>query len=159
MHHEALAVVVVDADEVEAEAVSRVMVQVVLRDSRSTSPDCSAVKRCCAVSGMYCTLLASPNTAAATARQTSTSMPVHLPWVSGCEKPASAGVDAADQAPRALIASRSLPAYAVPAAPTSVAATMPAAMLLLEAYRPSLRGLLLPSCQPSAGRGRRWRNS
>ncbi len=40
---------------------SRCKVQVVLRDSTSTSPDCSAVKRCCAVSGTYLTLLASPN--------------------------------------------------------------------------------------------------
>ena len=32
--------------------VSRVRVQVVLRDRMSTSPDCSAVKRCCAVSGV-----------------------------------------------------------------------------------------------------------
>src|SRR3972149_2529278 len=64
------------------------MVQVVLRESTSTSPDCRAVKRCCAVNGVYLTLLASPNTAAATARQTSTSRPFHTPFESGWEKPA-----------------------------------------------------------------------
>ena len=36
---------------------SRVSVQVVLRDRMSISPDCSAVKRCCAVSGTHLTLL------------------------------------------------------------------------------------------------------
>ena len=40
---------------------------VVLRDSMSTSPDCRAVKRCCAFRGTYLTLLASLRTAAATA--------------------------------------------------------------------------------------------
>jgi hypothetical protein len=34
-------------------------------------------------------LLASPQSAAAIARQTSTSMPFHTPRESGCEKPAS----------------------------------------------------------------------
>ena len=42
-----------------------------------------------AVSGLNLTLVASPNTAAATARQVSTSMPVQLPLSSGLEKPGS----------------------------------------------------------------------
>ncbi len=49
--------------------VSRDSVQVVLRLSMSTSPDCSAVKRFCAVVGTKRTRLASLNRAMATARQ------------------------------------------------------------------------------------------
>ncbi len=63
------------------------MVQVVVRERMSTSPDCSAVKRSLAVSGLKDTFEASPNTAAATARQKSTSRPVQLPLSSGVEKP------------------------------------------------------------------------
>ena len=48
---------------------SRLIVQVVLRDSMSISPDCSAVKRSLAVSGVNLTLVPSPKIAAATARQ------------------------------------------------------------------------------------------
>ncbi|MCY1427576.1 hypothetical protein D9M71_434270 [compost metagenome] len=66
---------------------SRELVQVVLRDSTSTSPDCSAVKRSLALSWLNLTFLASPNTAAATARQTSASIPTMLPLASGTEKP------------------------------------------------------------------------
>ncbi len=44
---------------------------------------------------MNFTLVPSPNTAAATARQKSTSRPVHSPLSSGAEKPARAGVHAA----------------------------------------------------------------
>ena len=67
--------------------VSRLIVQVELRDSTSISPDCSAVKRSLADSGENFTLDGSPKTAAATARQKSTSMPVQLFCSSGCEKP------------------------------------------------------------------------
>src|SRR5215207_5328321 len=67
--------------------VSRLIVQVVLRDRISTSPDCSAVKRSLAVSGVNFTFCASPNTAAATARQKSTSMPVQLFCSSGKPNP------------------------------------------------------------------------
>ena len=76
---------------------SRVSVQVVLRDSRSISPDCRAVSRACALSGTYLTFLSSPNTAAATARQTSTSIPRQTPFSSGAPKPYRSGVHAADQ--------------------------------------------------------------
>src|SRR6185437_12501803 len=69
--------------------VSRDDVQVVLRMSTSTSPDCSAVKRSFADSGTNLTLLTSLKMAAAIARHTSTSSPVHLPCASGKPKPAS----------------------------------------------------------------------
>src|SRR5262245_12784408 len=67
---------------------SRWKVTVVLRERTSISPDCSAVKRCAVVSGVYRTLRASPSTAAAIARHTSTSMPCHCPLASSAEKPA-----------------------------------------------------------------------
>src|SRR5260370_31587968 len=70
-------------------AVSRCKVSVVLLDSRSTSPDCKAVKRCCAVSGTYLTLSAAPKIAADNALQTSTSKPAQWPWLSGAAKPAT----------------------------------------------------------------------
>src|ERR1043165_8404313 len=69
--------------------VSREEVQVVLRASTSTSPDCSAVKRSFAVSATNFTLLASLKIAAASARQKSTSRPVQLPCASGRPKPPS----------------------------------------------------------------------
>src|SRR3954454_3824689 len=69
--------------------VSRDEVQVVLRASTSTSPDCSAVKRSFAVSATNLTLAGSLKTAAATARQKSTSRPVQLPCASGRPKPPS----------------------------------------------------------------------
>src|SRR5205823_3140895 len=53
----------------------------------STSPDCSAVKRCCAVNGTYLTLSGSPNTAAEIARQISMLKPLYFPWLSGWPKP------------------------------------------------------------------------
>jgi len=68
---------------------SRCSVQVVLRDSTSISPACSAVKRCCEDSGVNRTLFASPNMAAATARHMSASRPRQLPWASGAENPAT----------------------------------------------------------------------
>src|SRR5690606_3965797 len=69
-------------------AVSRLMVQVVLRDRMSTSPDCSAVKRSLALRPVNLTLVPSPKMAAATALQKSTSIPVHSPLSLGAEKPA-----------------------------------------------------------------------
>src|SRR6266550_3637691 len=85
---------------------------VVLLDRMSTSPDCSAVKRCWAESGTYLTFSASPKIAAETARQTSTSRPTHLPWLSASMKPAVPVPTPQISAPRALTASRSLPAMA-----------------------------------------------
>ncbi len=54
-------------------ATSRVSEKVVLRESTSTSPDCSAGEALLGVQGTHLTLLASPSTLAATALQTSTS--------------------------------------------------------------------------------------
>ena len=45
------------------------MVQVVLRERKSISPDCSAVKRSLAVSGVYFTFVGSLKIATATALQ------------------------------------------------------------------------------------------
>src|SRR5216684_4856757 len=67
--------------------VSRSSVQVVLRESKSTSPDCKAVKRSLVESGVNFTFCGSPKIAAASARQKSTSRPVQLPLSSGLEKP------------------------------------------------------------------------
>src|SRR3954465_11841149 len=78
------------------------MVQVVLRDSTSTSPDCSAVKRSLAESGTYLTLVGSLKIAAAIARQTSTSSPVQLPLSSGVEKPGRPPLTPQDRMPRAV---------------------------------------------------------
>src|SRR5688572_18949777 len=82
----------------------------------STSPDCSAVKRCCAVVGTYLVFSESPNIAAAMARQRSTSSPVHLPWLSAKEKPARPVLTAHWTKPLALTASKVVPAEAGKAA-------------------------------------------
>src|SRR6187455_2385365 len=95
---------------------SRVSVQVVLRERMSISPDCSAVNRCCAVSGTYLTLVGSFRIAAATALHTSTSSPVQAPWLSAWEKPARPVFTPQTSWPRCFTASRVLPAYAGAAA-------------------------------------------
>src|SRR3954452_15487890 len=82
--------------------VSRDKVQVVLRDSTSTSPDCSAVNRSLADSGTYFTLVGSLKIAAAMARQTSTSSPVQLPLSSGDEKPGRPALTPQDNMPRSV---------------------------------------------------------
>ena len=82
--------------------VSRDSVQVVLRDSTSISPDCSAVKRSLADSGTNLTLVGSLKMAAAIARQTSTSRPVQLPLSSGDEKPGRPWLTPQDSMPRSL---------------------------------------------------------
>ena len=109
---------------------SRVSVQVELFDRRSTSPACSAVKRCWPDSGTYFTFSESPNSAAETPRQMSTFMPVHLPWLSTTMKPAMPPTATPQTScPRAFTASRSLPASASPAgrasaAPSAIAANI-----------------------------------
>src|SRR5262245_47931352 len=82
------------------------MVQVVLRDSTSISPDCSAVKRSLADSGTNLILLGSLKIAAAIARQTSTSSPVQLPLSSGEEKPGRPWLTPQDSMPRSLMVLR-----------------------------------------------------
>src|SRR5262249_51108226 len=84
--------------------VSRDEVQVVLRASTSTSPDCNAVKRSLADRGTYLTFSASFSTAAAMARQKSTSRPVHFPCASGSPKPASVPLAPQFRMPRSLTA-------------------------------------------------------
>src|SRR4051812_6596686 len=91
----------------------------------STSPDCSAVKRCCAVSGTYLTFSGSPKIAAAIARQMSMLNPVYLPWLSGCPKPGVPCCTPQLNEPACLTLSRVGPACAAPATPTATAsATM-----------------------------------
>ena len=68
-HQKALAVEIIDPGEQQPLPASRDCVQVVLRDSRSTSPDCKAVKRSFEDKGMNLTLSGSSKIAAATARQ------------------------------------------------------------------------------------------
>ena len=92
--------------------VSRSRVCVALRVMTSTSPDCSATKRCCAVVGVNFDFSASPNIATAIALQRSTSSPVHLPWLSAMEKPASPVLTAHCTKPLALTASKVWPADA-----------------------------------------------
>src|SRR6266550_4834089 len=90
--------------------VSRSRVWVALRVMTSTSPDCSATKRCCAVVGVNLAFSASPNIATAIARQRSTSSPVHLPWLSEKEKPARPVLTAHCTKPLAFTASKVWPA-------------------------------------------------
>src|SRR4030095_10986384 len=92
--------------------VSRSRVCVALRVMTSTSPDCNATKRCCAVVGVNLTFSASPNMAAAIALQRSTSSPVHLPWLSEKEKPAKPVLTAHCTKPLAFTAARVQPADA-----------------------------------------------
>src|SRR5258708_36953725 len=90
--------------------VSRSKVCVAVRVMTSTSADCSATKRCCAVVGVNLDLSASPNMATAIARQRSTSSPVHLPWLSEKEKPARPVFTAHCTKPLAFTASKVWPA-------------------------------------------------
>src|SRR4051812_18230051 len=103
--------------------VSRSRVCVALRVMTSTSPDCNATNRCCAVVGVNLTFWASPNMATAIALQRSTSRPVHLPWLSEKEKPASPVLTAHCTKPLALTASKVWPADAGSAATHESAAT------------------------------------
>src|SRR6478752_774891 len=82
--------------------VSRDSVQVVLRESTSISPDCSAVKRSLADNGTYFTLVASLKIAAAIPRHRSTSRPAQLPRSSGAENPGSPWVTPQDRTPRSF---------------------------------------------------------
>src|SRR5215472_4846786 len=83
--------------------VSRDSVQVVLRESTSISPDCSAVKRSLADSGTNLILLVSSKIAAASARHISTSSPVQFPLSSGVEKPGRPWLTPQDNWPRSLM--------------------------------------------------------
>src|SRR5690606_28879214 len=88
--------------------------------SMSISPDCSAVKRCGGFKGTNFTLEASPNTAAATARQTSTSRPCHSPLLSVPEKPGAEVFTPHTTWSLVLTESSTLPACAAPPAATAM---------------------------------------
>ncbi|MNT43212.1 hypothetical protein D3C72_1796690 [compost metagenome] len=92
--------------------VSRVWVRVTVRSNTSTSPDCSAVKRCWVDSAVPLNLVGSPNTAAATARQMSTSMPSHSPLLLVAENPETPSVRPHCTNPFFFTASRVGPASA-----------------------------------------------
>ncbi|MOA46352.1 hypothetical protein D3C78_1688510 [compost metagenome] len=66
---------------------SRRKVHEVVRGSTSIWPVFNAVRRCWPVNGTKRTLVPSPSTAIAMARQVSTSSPFQLPSLSGAEKP------------------------------------------------------------------------
>ena len=89
----------------------------------SISPDCSAVKRSLALSGVYFTFEASPNRAAATARHASTSIPFQLPLSSLTENPGNPVLTPHCTKPFFLTASKVAPAVALPAATTPATAT------------------------------------
>src|SRR5260370_204979 len=88
----------------------------------STSPDCSAVKRCCAVSGTYFTFSGSPaNSAAEMARQKSISKPLYLPWLSGMAKPGTPVGTPQVMLPACFALSKVGPAWAGTAIPKPIA--------------------------------------
>src|SRR5204863_6587344 len=97
----------------------------------SISPACSDEKRCCELSGTNLTLLASLSTAAATARQKSTSRPVQRPWLSAFEKPGPDVFTPHTTCPRALTASSVLPACAGMAMAAAAAASANGNQLLV----------------------------
>src|SRR5260221_7149843 len=101
----------------------------------STSPDCRAVKRCCAFSGTHFTFFASPSTAAAMALQTSTSRPTQLPWLSAAEKPARPVLTPQTTWSRCLIASSVLPACALAAKTTPPMTSSDAATICMSDLR------------------------
>src|SRR5215831_4140076 len=123
---------------------SRIKDQVARLDSTSTSPVCSAVKRCCADKGWYLTLLASPSTAAAMTRHMSTSKPVHLPSLSGIDQPATPVDTPHTSAPFLRIASTVGPAVATAANPAPTAAVS-ATAASPRPTRVSMRDLLVDS--------------
>src|SRR3546814_6304668 len=103
--------------------VSRVRVWLVLRVSTSTSPDCSAVKRCCVFSGVTLNLVESLNMVAAMARHMATSMPFHSPLLSAMENPGMPVDTPHWTKPFFLTLSKVAPALAAEDAANSAAAT------------------------------------
>ena len=131
---------------------SRLIVQVVLRDRMSTSPDCRAVKRSLALSGVNFTFVPSPKMAAATARQKSTSRPVHSPLSSGAEKPARAVLTPHWTKPFAFTSSRVAAEAAEAITPNAAAPRMPNIVFFITLNPLSV--LVVPEllwCQNSCG--------
>src|SRR5262245_34124344 len=122
------------------------MVQVVLRDSTSISPDCSAVKRSLADSGTNLTLPGSLKIPAAMARQTSTSIPVQLPLSSGDAKPGRPGLTPQDSMPRSWMALRvwAVSVCADRAAAAAARVRTRDARFMGKAFRGGVRGTLPP---------------
>ncbi len=137
-------------------AVSRVSVHVVLRDKMSISPDCSAVSRSFADSGVNLTCPASPNTAAATARHTSTSMPAQLPLSSGLENPGSPLCTPHLRCPLAFTASRVSPAEAD--CPSARQPSRKVEQSVGESFKIILQNVVGPEFSTSDGRVRWARN-
>src|SRR5210317_170238 len=104
------------------------MVMVVLRYSRSPSPEFSTVKRVLPVVGTNFTLSGLPSTAAAVARQKSTSKPAQRPESSGAAKPGTPVVTTQFSSPRAFTSS-SVPAFATPDVDASATAADTASVL------------------------------
>ena len=80
--------------------------QVVLPNSTSMSPPCTAGKRVSPVTGRMVASAGSPSTAAARARQESTSIPRQIPRLSGSEKGGLFDCMPQTTLPRARIAAR-----------------------------------------------------
>src|SRR5438270_396421 len=112
----------------------------------STSPDCSAVKRCCAVNGTYLTLSGSPYTAAEIARQMSILKPLYFPWLSGWPNPGVPACTPQVREPACFTLSSVGPAWADAVNPS--AAAKPAAIAACI----HLPGIPCPPCACRAGR-------
>src|SRR5580704_14677613 len=116
------------------EPASRSSVQVELRESTSILPPLSASKRSNAESGTKVTFLGSSKTAAAKARQKSTSNPDQFPCASRSENPGNPWLTPQLKVPRCLTVS-SVAAPATEAAKTQSAAAMPRRPMLGLAVR------------------------
>src|SRR6187401_1167329 len=133
--------------------VSRDEVQVVLRASTSTSPDCNAVKRSFAVSGTNLTLVGSLKIAAASALQKSTSSPAQRPCESGRPNPASVPFDPQLSEPRCLIVLRVWADAADAASPKTAAHTTRATRLFItDLPKRGLESLALARWHPFSAR-------
>src|SRR5471030_1321557 len=136
---------------------SRELVMVVLRERMSISPDCNAVKRSLAFNWLNLTLVASPKTAAATARQTSASIPRILPLASGTEKPGRPSLTPHCTKPFFCTASRVAPAWAKPLTPNTAAAHTMARVDFNTFIQTSSFALVVSELEPQRTLMRRYR--
>src|SRR5581483_3855543 len=125
---------------------SRDSVHVVLRDSRSMSPDFNGSNRSLADSGLNFTLLGSLKIAAVTARQKSTSRPVQLPLSSGLENPGSPWLTPQMREPRSF----TFLSVCAEAAPAQMPSSKAKPTMLVTRFmgRP-FRNMLFPWCYGS----------
>ena len=146
VHHEALAVVVGDGREIEAER------GVALERDRGVvrqQVDLARLQRGEALlrgQRHVLDLLRIAEDRRRAARQTSTSRPTHLPWLSATAKPAMPVGTPQITAPRALMASRSLPAIAAPEARERPPVRRP--RRTAGAWSPDRRGVLQAALRP-----------